>query len=173
MSTRSPHLPRRWLGAAGSILIVTLAGCGGSHASTAPTTTASSAPPSSSSSTGAPTGPPDTTAAPATSSTVAPSGPNLSGHWSGRYSGTFTGTFDLTWHQSGTSLAGTITISSLNDGGTAINGSVQGSSIRFGTVGSQAITYTGSVTGSSMSGSWQIAAGGQSHGGGSWSASRS
>ena len=46
-------------------------------------------------------------------------------------------------------------------------------SIRFGTVGSQSITYSGSVSGPSMSGNWKILAGGKSMGGGSWSASKS
>ena len=42
---------------------------------------------------------------------------------------------------------------------------MNGSSIQFGTVGSSAITYTGTVSGNSMSGSYQTPGGG-----GSWSA---
>jgi hypothetical protein len=46
---------------------------------------------------------------------------------------------------------------------------VQGDTIRFGTVGSQAITYSGSVSGSSMSGTYQVGSGA---GSGSWSAAK-
>jgi len=102
---------------------------------------------------------------PATSSTPPASG-GLSGTWSGRYSGAFQGTFTLTWQQSGSNLSGTIDLSS--DGSPSINGTVQGNAIRFGTVGSEAITYTGSVSGNSMSGTYQVANGGS----GTWSASK-
>ncbi|MGO9964668.1 MAG: hypothetical protein ACLPUG_14750 [Acidimicrobiales bacterium] len=97
----------------------------------------------------------------------------LSGKWSGSYSGTFSGTFSLTWQQSGQNLSGTIKISGFSDVPTSLHGTVQGGSISFGTVGSKSITYSGSVSGSSMSGSWKMKAGGQLLGGGSWKASRS
>ena len=97
----------------------------------------------------------------------------LSGKWSGTYSGTFTGTFKLTWQQSGHNLGGSITISGFNNVPTSINGTAQGTAIRFGTVGSEAITYTGSVSAKSMSGTWKIQAAGRSMGGGSWNASKS
>jgi hypothetical protein len=97
----------------------------------------------------------------------------LSGKWSGTYSGTFSGTFNLTWLQSGKNLSGTIEISGFNDVPTSIHGTVHGASIRFGTVGSKSVTYSGSVSGNSMSGTWQMNAGSQSLGGGSWKASKS
>jgi len=97
----------------------------------------------------------------------------LSGKWSGSYSGTFGGTFKLTWQQSGESLTGTIMISGFGDVPTSIHGTVQGASISFGTVGSKSITYSGSVSSNSMHGTWQMKAGGQSLGGGSWKASKS
>ena len=97
----------------------------------------------------------------------------LSGKWSGNYSGAFNGTFMLTWKQSGKNLSGTIKISGFSDVPTSLHGTVQGGSISFGTVGSKSITYSGSVSGSSMSGSWKMKAGGQLLGGGSWKASRS
>jgi hypothetical protein len=88
----------------------------------------------------------------------------LTGTWSGRYGGAYHGQFTLHWKQSGSTLSGTIKLSSL--GGTlSVNGTVHGSTIRFGTVGSAAITYTGSVSGTSMSGSYATPGGG-----GSWSA---
>ena len=79
----------------------------------------------------------------------------LSGKWSGHYSGAYTGTFLLKWHQAGSHLHGTIFISSFN-GTVPINGSVQGSSIRFGTVGSTDVTYSGTVSGTSMSGTYKV-----------------
>ena len=97
----------------------------------------------------------------------------LSGKWSGSYSGAFSGTFSLTWQQSGPSLTGTIKISGFGGVPTSIHGTVQGASISFGTVGSKSITYSGSVSSSSMHGTWTMKAGGRSLGGGSWKASRS
>lgn len=95
----------------------------------------------------------------------------LSGTWQGQYSGTFSGTFTLHWQQSGSKLTGTINLPEAG-GKTPINGTVDGSSIKFGTVGSTAITYSGSVSGRSMSGSYKIKTQSGSAGG-SWSASRS
>ena len=85
----------------------------------------------------------------------------------------FSGTFSLKWQQSGKNLSGTIMISGFSNVPTSIHGTVQGASIRFGTVGSESITYSGSVSASSMSGTWKIQAGGRSLGGGSWKASKS
>jgi hypothetical protein len=116
-------------------------------------------------------------AAPATSapqSAAAASATGLSGKWSGQYSGTYQGTFVLRWHQSGSRLIGRITLSAPARGTDPIRGRVAGGAIRFGTVGSQAITYSGSVSGSSMSGTWKIQApSGAAVGGGRWSASKS
>jgi hypothetical protein len=94
----------------------------------------------------------------------------LSGKWSGQYSGAYNGKFTLRWRQSGTHLTGHITIS--NPLSTLpINGTVNGNAIRFGTVGSTAITYKGTVSGNSMSGTYQVR-GGNGSAGGPWSASR-
>ena len=95
----------------------------------------------------------------------------LSGTWSGQYSGDFQGTFTLTWQQSGSNLSGTITLSApaLT---TSITGTVEGGAIRFGTVGSLAITYSGSVSGNSMSGTYQTQTGNGSTAGGPWSATK-
>lgn len=88
----------------------------------------------------------------------------LSGTWSGKYGGAYHGTFILHWTQSASRLSGTIKLSSQSSK-LNVNGSVHGSTIRFGTVGSAAITYSGSVSGKSMSGHYQTPGGG-----GSWSA---
>jgi hypothetical protein len=87
---------------------------------------------------------------------------SLAGKWAGKYSGAYTGTFTLQWTLTRTRLHGSIT---LNPGGTyTITGSVHGSKISFGAVGAGA-TYTGSVSGRSMSGRYNTA-----KGGGRWSA---
>jgi hypothetical protein len=89
---------------------------------------------------------------------------SLSGSWSGKYSGAYHGTFSLHWTQSGSQLRGTIKLSSTK-GLLGIKGSVRGSTIKFGTVGGPGITYSGSASGSSMSGRYQTPGGG-----GAWSA---
>jgi hypothetical protein len=129
----------------------TAAGCGSSS-----TTTATSAPA---------TAPAATTPATSTpASTTAASASGLSGNWAGHYEGAYSGTFALNWLQSGSTLAGHIRLST--PGVTVpVHGTLSGSQIQFGTVGSVAITYTGTVSGSSMSGSYQTPGGG-----GSWSA---
>jgi hypothetical protein len=98
--------------------------------------------------------------------TAATSG-SLSGTWSGSYSGAFTGSFNLTWTQTGSSLSGSI---DLTPGGTeSLTGTVSGNTLQFGAVGSEAITYNGTVSGdSSMSGGYSVAG----MGGGSWTASK-
>jgi len=110
------------------------------------------------------------TPSPAASPAASPSA--LAGTWSGTYSGAYSGTFTLTWQQSGSALSGTIMISSFGDS-LAIHGRVDGSSIKFGTVGSSTrVTYSGSVSGTSMSGNWQIATPSGTPGG-TWSATKS
>jgi hypothetical protein len=91
---------------------------------------------------------------------------SLSGGWSGKYSGAYHGTFTLHWTQSGSKLSGTIRLSSTR-GVLGLKGSVRGSSIKFGTVGGPAITYSGAASGGSMSGRYQTPGGG-----GPWSAHR-
>ena len=79
---------------------------------------------------------------------------SLTGTWSGTYRGAYHGTFTLHWTQVNSRLTGTIKLSSV--GRTNITGSVRGSTIRFGTVGNaNAITYSGSVSGKSMSGTYK------------------
>lgn len=94
---------------------------------------------------------------------VGASRPHLAGTWSGKYSGAYSGTFTLHWTQSGSRLSGSITLSNPR-GKYGISGSVTGTAIRFGAVGAGA-TYTGSVSGKSMSGRYQSPTGG-----GTWSA---
>jgi hypothetical protein len=73
----------------------------------------------------------------------------------------------IDWQQSGSTLSGKITFTdpaaTLN-----VNGTVQGSTINFATVGVPTITFSGTVSGNSMSGTYQEAA----SGGGNWNASK-
>jgi hypothetical protein len=108
-------------------------------------------------------GAPSTSAAPRSAARA-----DLSGSWSGQYSGAYMGTFKLSWQQTGSSLSGSITLST-SPGTLSLNGTVSGSRISFGTVGSAAITYSGTVSGKSMSGSYRV----NGAAGGNWSATKS
>jgi hypothetical protein len=93
-----------------------------------------------------------------------PTRSTLAGTWAGSYSGAFAGTFRFTWTQTGTKLKGTIHLSS-PAGNYGISGFVgRNGAIQFGVVGAGA-TYKGSVSGTSMSGTYK-----SPQGGGSWSA---
>lgn len=141
------------------------AGCSASVAPTSPPSTSSSI---ANDNVAPPVATPTPAAATATPTATPASAGGLSGTWSGTYSGAFSGTFTLDWQQSSSALSGTIDLST--GGNLTISGTVNGSSIQFGTVGgSQAITYSGSVSGNSKSGSYQVKAG-ESSGSGSWSA---
>lgn len=148
-----------------AMTLLVSAGCSSSKKATAPSTQPTvSLPVSSASTTTSAAGSTTETTATTTSATAG----SLTGKWSGSYSGAFTGTFTLDWTQSGAQLAGTIDLSTA--GTTQLNGLVSGSHITFGTLGGAAvITYTGTVSGNSMSGSYAVAGGGS----GSWSAHRS
>lgn len=90
----------------------------------------------------------------------------LSGTWTGQYTGADQGTFTLTWQQSGLNLTGTIKLSapSVTDD---ISGTVQGDTISFGTLGAEATTYSGSVSGNTMSGTYKAP-----NGSGTWNATK-
>lgn len=89
---------------------------------------------------------------------------SLAGTWTGSYRGAFAGTFKLTWTQTGTKLTGSIHLSN-PVGKYGITGKVgRSGAIQFGVVGAGA-TYTGSVSGNSMSGKYK-----SPQGGGTWSA---
>lgn len=143
-------------------LAVTLAACSSSASTAKHVTTTQPAPGASSAAAPA-------TSAPAPAAAADPS--PLSGTWSGKYSGAYSGTFTLSWRQSGSKLKGTIKLSAPPDT-LPIHGTVQDGAIRFGTVGSVGITYAGSVSGSSMSGTYQVHAPSGSAGG-PWSAAKS
>jgi hypothetical protein len=92
---------------------------------------------------------------------------SLAGKWVGHYSGAVSGHFTIHWKQTGTTLHGTIKLSSPS-GKYAIDGGVRGKKIKFGalTVGAK---YKGVLHGTTkMSGTWT-----SGEGGGSWSAHKS
>jgi hypothetical protein len=91
----------------------------------------------------------------AATTSAAPSDSGLSGSWTGQYSGAFSGTFKLNWQQADSKLTGKIRLSD-PPSDVDIKGSVNGSTITFGTVGSTDITYSGTVSGNSMSGSYKV-----------------
>ncbi len=155
-STAAPA--RWWVRVVVSVVVpaaLATACSGGSGATATSTTTPAAATTSASSA-------PPTASSPAAADAAA-----LSGSWSGRYSGSYTGTFPLTWTGSGSTLKGTIKLSDPSET-LPLTGSVKGNAITFGTVGSTAITYVGTVSGSSMSGTYELAG----TPGGPWSASR-
>jgi hypothetical protein len=146
-----------------------VAACSSSTATSS--TSSTPAPPSSPPAAGVTSAPRSSVAPPTSPTRSSPpvAGPVLSGSWKGTYSGAYTGTFVLRWTQSTSKLTGTINLSTA-PGSVTIDGTVAGGRIQFGTVGSQAITYTGSVSGSSMSGQFKVADG--AGGSGAWSATR-
>jgi glucan 1,3-beta-glucosidase len=150
-----------------SLGLALLGACSSSHKIATSTTTAPAASTPASSTPASST----TVASSSAPSSAAASTSELSGSWSGTYSGAYQGTFNLSWTQSGSTLSGTIEVSGLGGSPTHVSGTLHGSSIQFGTVGSQSITYTGSVSGSSMSGTYQVHSPAGSAGG-SWSASK-
>lgn len=105
-----------------------------------------------------------TTATPTTKSV----GVDLSGEWNGEYGGAYTGTFVLNWKQTGSKLSGTIELSAPPTT-LSLNGTIAGTTIEFGTVGSAEITYSGTVSGDKMSGTYTV----NGSPGGDWSATKS
>jgi opacity protein-like surface antigen len=99
----------------------------------------------------------------AAASSTPPHRVSLAGAWAGHYSGAYSGTFTLHWTLSNSKLTGSITLSNPR-GKYTVTGSVHGSDIQFGAVGAGA-TYTGTVSGTSMSGRYKTG-----RTGGSWSA---
>ena len=95
----------------------------------------------------------------AAASSHAASRTTLAGKWKGTYGGAVSGHFTIRWHQTGTTLHGTIRLSTPS-GTYAIDGGVRGKKIKFGalTVGAR---YKGVLHGTTrMSGTWTSGSGG-------------
>ena len=93
------------------------------------------------------------TSIPAPTPTAIQAPPDLSGAWTGLCTGPLNGFFSLTLTQTANALDGTMTLSSpiLNLHISGISGNLTGSTISFETVG--VVTYTGTLSGSTISGS--------------------
>ena len=114
------------------------------------------------------TTPPPTSAAPSggggTSSTI-------DGKWNGSYTpnGGGSGDFSVTFTQSGSSLNGTLSIAVTCLNGAKVTGTVDGTSIDFGSVNGQcSVDYKGTVNGDQMSGTYGLGQGTA----GTWKASK-
>jgi hypothetical protein len=144
------------------IAALTVVSCSSSKSGSDQTATGPAGSPPSSSA------PPSSNGATSNSRESSPASGSLSGDWTGSYGGSYQGTFHLHWTQNASRLSGSIDLSSV--GMLPLHGTVSDGQINFGTVGSTVITYTGTVSGDSMSGHYQIAGG--SGGTGSWTAHR-
>jgi hypothetical protein len=144
---RSPSRLRASILLTGAIPVVALLATGCSSGSASSVTTAKVSSAAVAASTAAST-PASTTTAPAAAG-------DLTGTWNGTYNGSYSGTFTVKWTQSGSKVDGTIALPTV---GTTeqLNGTVSGDKITFGTVGSFAVTYSGTFSGSSMSGTYNV-----------------
>jgi hypothetical protein len=144
------------------VLVLLAAGCSsGTQSSTAAAVSSVAA-------SATPGGATVSTAASAPAGTTAPAAASdLTGTWNGTYNGSYSGTFTVKWTQSGSSVNGTIALPTV---GTTeqLNGTVSGDKITFGTVGSFAVTYSGTFSGNSMSGTYNVTGSPA----GNWSATR-
>jgi hypothetical protein len=150
-----------------SVLAVTAVACSSSKKSSSVSTSVPTAPAASAS---VATAPATSATEQTTTSTVAAAVGGLSGTWNGQYSGAYNGTFVLNWQQTGSALTGTIKLSAPAVT-LRINGTAQGNTISFGSVGGAGVTFSGTTSGSSMSGKYQVL-GGKTATGGSWKASK-
>jgi hypothetical protein len=146
----------RWM--APAALAVLIGACS-SAATAAPPTPAQSVLAATSAPTGALPIPSDVPTA-ADTPTAAATAPGLGGKWNGTWTDTSpdtsNGTFALTWTQNGSNLSGTITVAGTPCISAAtVTGSLNGSAITFGAVsGRVTITYTGTIAGTKMSGTY-------------------
>jgi hypothetical protein len=147
---RSPSRLRASILLTGAIPVVALLATGCSSGSASSVTTAKVSSAAVAASAAAASTPASTTTAPATATAS-----DLTGTWNGTYNGSYSGTFTVKWTQSGANVDGTIALPSV---GTTeqLNGTVSGDKITFGTVGSFAVTYSGTFSGSSMSGTYNV-----------------
>jgi hypothetical protein len=158
--------------AVAAVLVATLGACTtvDPNATASPSVTDSSASPT-----------PEVTTANATPVTPSPSATTggalgaLTGAWKGTWINetpqTAVGTFTLTWAQQGSQLFGAIGVTGSNclSAGN-VTGDVDGNKITFGAVeGNNMITYVGTVSGNTMSGTYSSACGNSK---GTWSAIR-
>lgn len=160
MKTRTSM--RRFAGALG-VIVVMAAGCGSDDAGTIDGPTTSAAVPTTVAAT-------PTTAVASGTATI----DDLTGRWAGEFQATAptvsNGTFTLEFGGSAPNYTGTIVLAGLCEPSCPITANVAGNAISFGSVGAQAVTYSGTISGNSMSGSYQVGTAGD--GEGTWKAVR-
>jgi hypothetical protein len=150
---RPPSRLRASVLLAGAVPVIALlaAGCSSGTASSTASTVSSAATAAASAAAAA------STAAPTSASATTPpaTASDLTGTWNGTYNGSYSGSFTVKWTESGSSVNGTIALPTV---GTTeqLNGTVNGDKITFGTVGSFAVTYSGTFSGNSMSGTYNV-----------------
>jgi hypothetical protein len=96
---------------------------------------------------------------------------SLDGTWDGTWqsSNNLSGTFSVNWKEQGSSLNGTLSISVPCLDGAEVTGTVNGSSIDFGSVHGQCqVDYKGAINGDRMSGTYTISM----SSGGTWKATK-
>ena len=124
-------------------------------------------------------GPDTTTAGPGPgAATGGPAGsgglgaPPLAGLWAGEYKSVVPanadGTFTVVFDGSGSAYTGSIVMAGLCEPDCSITASVTGNTITFGSVGPRAVTYKGTISGDSMSGTYTV--GNEGQGEGTWTA---
>jgi hypothetical protein len=125
--------------------------------------------------TGAPGGPTPTDGpggAPARTAGPAAAPTGLAGLWAGEYKSVLPpnadGTFTVVFEGSAPDYTGSIVIAGLCEPDCPISAKVTGNTIDFGSVGPRAVTYKGTISGNSMSGTYTVGTEGQ--GQGTWSA---
>lgn len=147
--------------AVGAIFALTLfAGCGDDDDSPkTPTPVAAIATSAASTTVASPTAG-STTAPPATATVATSTGSALDGTWTGTWNSSDTadnGAVTIQWKQTGQQLAGTIIVTNtpcVTNG--TITGVVSGAAITFGAVqGATTIAYTGTLSGTTLSGTYQ------------------
>jgi hypothetical protein len=115
---------------------------------------------------------PTSAATPTAAQTSAGLGSKWSGTWTDTSPDTSSGTFSLTWTQVGNNLTGTIAVHGtpcITSG--TVTGTLNGTGITFGAVSGQVtITYTGSVSGTKMQGTYSAPTCGDATG--NWTASQ-
>jgi hypothetical protein len=91
---------------------------------------------------------------------------DLSGDWGGQSTGPFNGSLSLTLTQTANALHGTIMVETSTEN-LQISGDVSGTTVDFGAPG--VVMFTGTLSGSTISGSYTVIANGRA-GAGSWTA---
>jgi hypothetical protein len=88
--------------------------------------------------------------------------------WAGEYKSIVPadagGTFTVVFQGSAPDYTGSIVIAGLCEPDCSITAKVTGNAISFGSVGARAVTYQGTISGNSMSGTYTVGTEGQGHG---------